>query len=505
MVAKNALLFAALLASSMLFAGMGDWDGQVFINGELAADGTAVCAHVNGDSAENSRTTVGAYASGYYLMTVIGDTGDNVTFNVYCDSNYSANEGQQAWSASPPRHHLNLSINHSSVVGNASNITWNGTGNLSVTINGTAPGDFYSGVQTVNVSSPSGVILSFNYNFSGSYLNFSNINISTGTSGGASYISVSGVNATGGQSGSQTVKLYGVSSSYNGICVKDAEVVTYISVSSTCDGSGEVQVKCDGVAVSGITCSQSGTNLTISGLAHTALIQFSVPTSGTTGTTGGGSNSGGGSAGGGGGASSMQKLDSYLVDIGNGDYCNVTIKRQISSSSSLSTVTNTLENTGGAGCDMTDFAFRDTIPSSFPAIAEITFNPEITSRSGWTVTFDFPVFPAGESKTIAYSVSTWIPPSWLQNFTAYSMSAKKQVAAPAPKPNVTPEAPEVEPPAQVVPPYKPIESTQPAPPPAPAPGPEEGPLSGALVIAGLVILAAVGILAYLLSRKKNEY
>ena len=103
-------------------------------------------------------------------------------------------------------------------------------------------------------------------------------------------------------------KLYGVSSSYNGICVEDAENTSYISISSTCDGSGEVQVKCDGVAVSGITCSQSGTNLTISGLAHTALIQFSVPTSGTTGTTGGGSNSGGGSAGGGGGGAGTRGL-----------------------------------------------------------------------------------------------------------------------------------------------------------------------------------------------------
>jgi len=287
----NVLLIAALLTITMAAAtpggdtnesGIGDWDGRLYINGTLASDGTQVCAYVNG--VENSRTTVGAYATGLYLLSVYGTTGDNVTFKVFCDSDYPAKEGAQAWAISPERHHLNLTIDHAATVGNVSDIVSSGAGTLNVTINGAVPetDTYYGGIETVNITS-SNVTVTFDFNFGSASLNLSKVNITAGTSGDKSYLAIAGVNATGGQSGTKTVKLYNVSGTYNGLCVKDAEGVSYLEISSDCTGSDEIKLKCDGVAVSGRTCTQSGTTLTVSGLTHSAVMQLSVATTTNTG------------------------------------------------------------------------------------------------------------------------------------------------------------------------------------------------------------------------------
>ncbi len=447
MVAKNALLFAALLASSMLSAGMGSWYGQVLINGTLAADGTLVCAYVNG--VENSRASVGSCPGSHYCMTVIGNTGDNVTFKVFCDSNYPAKEGVQAWSASPPTNILNLTVDYASVEGNASDIVTNGTGTLNITINGTVPGNttYYNDVETVTISSPSGAILSFGYNFSNSFLNLSTISIANGTSGGASYISVSGVNNSGGQFGTKTLVVYNTSPSYNSICVKDAEGVTYLNITAACTDANEVQVPCTGTA-SGITCTKSGTTLTISGLVHSAAMQFNIVTPTPTPSPSGSSSSGGGSVGGGAAGATSTKLSTdYVVDIGTAN-CTVSLKRELVSGN-VSVLTTNVENKGGSECTMADFVFSDTIPDSFASMNEINFTPAYTSREGWKVAFTFPTFVGGESKSITYSVGKRVPPSRVNNFTTVEMSAEKKL--PAPKvnaPTTTPkEEPEVAPPA----------------------------------------------------------
>ena len=166
MVAKNALLFTVLLASSMLFAAQGDWIGRLSINGSLAADGTSICAYVNG--VENSRATVGAYTSGVYLMTVVGNTGDNVTFKVFCE--YAVNEAKQNWSASPPRNNLNLSVNHSSGPG--------------ITRVAPAATDVAAGTVTLTLSSNESANCRYSTTSGVSYANMSN---TTTTALGASH------------------------------------------------------------------------------------------------------------------------------------------------------------------------------------------------------------------------------------------------------------------------------------------------------------------------------
>jgi len=285
----NVLFVAALLAITMAAAmpggntnesGIGDWYGRLYIDGTLASDGTLVCAYVNG--VENARTTIGgASTSGMYLLHVYGNTGDNVTFNIFCDSDYPAKEGKQNWAVSLPSHALNLTIDHAATVGNASDIVSNGTGTLTVTINGAAieTDTYYGDVEQVNISSANGTELSFDFDFGKASLNLSQVNITKGVnSEGKAYMAISGVNFTGGQSGTKTIKLYNVSDSFNGLCVKDAENVTYVQVSSDCSSADETKLKCDGNAVNGKTCTKSGTTLTVSGLTHSAVMQYTVPT-----------------------------------------------------------------------------------------------------------------------------------------------------------------------------------------------------------------------------------
>jgi hypothetical protein len=103
----------------------------------------------------------------------------------------------------------------------------------------------------------------------------------------------------------------------------------------------------------------------------------------------------------------------------------------MTSGQNLSVLTTTLENVGGSACNLENFTFSDTIPDSFPAINEITFNPAYTSRAGWQVTFNFPTFAGGESKTITYSVNSWVGSSKAKNFTVYEMTANKKKSAAA--------------------------------------------------------------------------
>jgi len=108
-----------------------------------------------------------------------------------------------------------------------------------------------------------------------------------------------------------------------------------------------------------------------------------------------GSNNGGGSVGGAASAASAKNTSTYLVDMGAGSTCAVTITRELTSGTNQSVLTTTLENTGGSGCSMQDFVFSDTIPDSFPAINEMSFNPMYSSKSGWQVSFSFPTFATG--------------------------------------------------------------------------------------------------------------
>ena len=175
------------------------------------------------------------------------------------------------------------------------------------------------------------------------------------------------------------------------------------------------------------TCNSTGSQNYTAAATKSSILTVTTPSPS---PSPGQDSNGGGSAGSGSSSPSSAKDTSTTnVDVGLGRACAVAITREMSSSTSLSTLTTTLENTGGSGCSMTDYAFTDTIPSDFPALNAVTFNPQYTSRDGWAVTFNFPTFAAGESKVLTYSANQWIRTSLAKNCTTYTMTAKKAQAA----------------------------------------------------------------------------
>jgi len=437
MIAKNALFITAfaMLLSPLLYAdtsGMGDWDGQLFVNGSLALDGTSVCLYVNG--VENDRTTVGAEVSGYYLLHGVGATNDNVTFRVFCE--YLVNEATQNWSASPPRHHLNLSVNHS-----------NGPG---LTRNAPATTGVAAGTVTLTLASNESAVCRYS------------------TTSGVSYISMANTTTT----------VLGTTHSW--------------SISApTASTSYPYYARCLN------QFNQSSDELSLS--FTTASTAPSPPPNG-------GGSSGGGSSGGSGAGTSTKETANYAVDVGSGSSCAVTITREMTSSTNISVLTTTLDNVGGIECNLEDFYFADTIPDSFPAINEITFNPVYSSREGWTVTFNFPTFAGGESKTITYSVNGWVGSSKMKNFTVYEMGAKKKQAVAPTTPTPPTGLPTEETSVWVPRPLPPAAPTQIAP---PAPLPESPPQTDftSLLLTGLVVIVVLGgiggVAVYLKGRKRG--
>jgi parallel beta-helix repeat protein len=161
-------------------------------------------------------------------------------------------------------------------LGNASSINTTGLSNISAVIGSAnaTNGSIYSGVAAVSIYSGGLPMLSFSFNFSGNSLDFSQLNITAGNLSGASYMVVNGTNSSGGQSGTKNITIYGASTSFNGICIKDAEGIGVTDISSSCNETSETSLQCDGSTSNGYSCSLSGTTLTVSGLQHSAVKQY---------------------------------------------------------------------------------------------------------------------------------------------------------------------------------------------------------------------------------------
>jgi hypothetical protein len=382
-------------------------------------------------------------------------------------------------------------------IGNSSDINTTLT-NVEVTVDGVneTAGMPVSGAYYVNVTSEGLPVLSFNYNFTASPLNFSALNISNGNRSGAYYQVVWGVNSTGGQVGTRTFYLYNVSTGYNGICVQNIENASIPSAG--CNGANEFSVTCNGATDSnGVSCfkSDSDTTLTIFGLQHSGVIQYTVPAASTSQSSGSGY---GGAVASGTQSSTTQSL--YSVDVGNGRTCVVSIAREISSSTSFSTVTTTLKNPGSYDCTMSDFAFTDTIPTGFAAIADITFNPAYARTVGRNATFEFSSFSSGETKTLVYSVNKRVSPSVLDAFSTYSMAGNVQAAVSTPSPVISPT------PVTQTPTAKPTVSPTASPTPVIAQGLAVAGTAGGVtdVILFVLAIALLGAGYWYLIRKKSK-
>jgi hypothetical protein len=168
-----------------------------------------------------------------------------------------------------------FAIQFANVFGNGSSINSTIT-NLTATVNGetNVSNKSFEGVLEVAVTSGDQTILSFDYNFSNGFLiDFADVDIANGSEDGRAYLSISGFDSTG-IVGGKTATMYGIDTDYNRVCVKDEEGAEATSISQYCSGNGERSVICDGEGHSGYMCTIEGTTLTISGLRHSALIQY---------------------------------------------------------------------------------------------------------------------------------------------------------------------------------------------------------------------------------------
>ncbi|MCX8175466.1 MAG: fibronectin type III domain-containing protein, partial [Candidatus Micrarchaeota archaeon] len=125
-------------------------------------------------------------------------------------------------------------------------------------------------------------VVSFDYNFTYTYINFSAMSINTGNLSGPLgnrvYLYIIGLDSSG-VVGGKTLTLYGINTAYTQACVKDVAGATAEEITPSCNGAGETLLNCDGTLQSGYICNINGTVLTVSGVRHSAVVQYgALPT-----------------------------------------------------------------------------------------------------------------------------------------------------------------------------------------------------------------------------------
>jgi len=135
--------------------------------------------------------------------------------------------------------------------------------------------DDYTGNGSVEIFDNGTSIVTFDYDFT-TPLNLKDIEIekqdSTDTLG---YLIVNGIDAE------KTFRIDKLDSNSNKVCVEDKSLSSINSISDDCDGNEEVLVDCPGTSGS-FSCSVSGGFLIVSGLNHSAVIEYSDGTTNVT-------------------------------------------------------------------------------------------------------------------------------------------------------------------------------------------------------------------------------
>lgn len=142
--------------------------------------------------------------------------------------------------------------------------------------------------------------IEFDYNFTNLSLDLSQVDIIFNESSDSrSYVIVSNLSLN---SSTKSITLDRRLNSQR-VCVKDEEISSFTQITSSCTGSNEHLLNCDGnVDSNGYSCSISGSRLTVSGLRNSGVVEFeneAPPSSGSSSSGGGGgsgSSSGGSSS-----------------------------------------------------------------------------------------------------------------------------------------------------------------------------------------------------------------
>jgi hypothetical protein len=127
----------------------------------------------------------------------------------------------------------------------------------------------YTGEQTVEIYDSNESIIEFDWDFDAEPLNIFDIEIEKqANSSSFGYLVVKGIDSE------KTIKIDKKSSTSNSVCVKDSSSASISSLTSNCNATDERIVPCPG-SNGGYACSASPTKLTITGLDHSIVKEFS--------------------------------------------------------------------------------------------------------------------------------------------------------------------------------------------------------------------------------------
>jgi|GEM_PF-6085182 len=153
--------------------------------------------------------------------------------------------------------------------GDASAVSASGVGALDVTIAGNASNGTFNGIHEVAFFDGSSKLINFTHDFGTASLNLSKVFI---TKTSTSLL----VNLSGQVLAAYNKTLFVNDPGFTALCVKDAELSSIGDISEDCTGANEINfTSCignsTGVTLNGSTCTDSGSVISITNLAHTGV------------------------------------------------------------------------------------------------------------------------------------------------------------------------------------------------------------------------------------------
>src|SRR3989338_6620961 len=155
--------------------------------------------------------------------------------------------------------HINTStINTSLLIGNSTNIS-----------------RLFEGVQKMEFKDGGASIVEFNFNFSNSSINLSRI-IMDKQSGNGSGAVLFSMNISLPDNFRKTIYMDRLNVSQNGVCIKDAGIISLSEITNGCNGGNEFKIECDGTLQDGYNCTylNSTQKYILSGLRHSGIKQL---------------------------------------------------------------------------------------------------------------------------------------------------------------------------------------------------------------------------------------
>src|SRR3989338_2350266 len=139
------------------------------------------------------------------------------------------------------------------------------------------------------------MLMEFDFNLS-KVLNLSKIMVEKQSNSSFGYTIARGISLNGN---TKTMHVDRLDSTINGVCIKDAEIISITQISGNCNAANETKIECDGTLQSSYACSYNSTTAKykITGLNNSGIkqINYAKPAVAATGDGGSGSSGGSGS------------------------------------------------------------------------------------------------------------------------------------------------------------------------------------------------------------------